>query len=105
ATAPSLLADFNPAKPPGSRLDPQLHIAVYDNRRGHGEHQLPSFHQPSNPRAFVRTPVRRPASPSALLTAVRLARTIGLTEGDRAFMGQALRLVAVLTWVPGVPGP
>jgi hypothetical protein len=103
ATAPSLLADFNPAKLPSPRDNPHLFITVYDNHRSHGDHQLPSFNQPSNPRAFVRPPVRRPATPSALLTPARLARTVGLTEGDRAFLAKSLELAQLLTWVPGLP--
>ncbi len=62
----------------------------YDAKRADGEHGLPSTRQPSNPKAFVKPPVALPPKPSAAVSAVGLARLIGLTEGDRAFLASQL---------------
>jgi hypothetical protein len=112
--SPSTLVDFNPAgsmgvlrtfsggvsswgsgssQPPMTMLvftgDPEK-VITYDTHRTSGEHGMPTSKQPSNPRAFMRTPAPVPPRPSAAISAAGLARTIGLTEGDRAFMARTL---------------
>lgn len=69
-------------------------VGEYDARRAAGDPAMPSARQPSNPRAFLRPQAAMPAKPSTAVSAVSLARTIGLTEGDRKFMAAALATVA-----------
>ena len=97
AAAPSRLIDFNPVDPNGRQnsmssgwcLDSKL-IAEYDAKRAQGHHGLSGIHLPSNPRAFLKLPTRYPSQPSDLISATMLARTIGLTEGDRRFLSDTL---------------
>ncbi|MBM3983844.1 MAG: hypothetical protein FJ304_26970 [Planctomycetes bacterium] len=93
--APSALADFNPAvaavagpKPPGPKGQhaPPNVVGVYDALRAAGATALPTQHQPSNPKAFIRPAAFTPTNPSQLVSAVALARTIGLSERDREFV-------------------
>jgi hypothetical protein len=83
----------------GSTLRPSLRVVwsgtredltAYDAKRAEGEHGLPSNRQPSNPKAFVRSEPKLPGKPSAAVSAVGLARLIGLTEGDRIFLADQL---------------
>jgi cytochrome c553 len=69
-------------------------VTEYDARRAAGDPGMPSQRQPSNPRAFLRPQVAVPARPSAAVSAAALARTIGLTEGDRKFLAAALATLA-----------
>ena len=46
--------------------------------------------QPSNPQAFVQPAPKATQKPSGMVNPVMLANTIGLTEGDRKFMAEAL---------------
>lgn len=69
-------------------------VATYDTRRADGEPGLPSERQPSNPKAFVRPTVAPPSVPSIAVNATQLARLIGLTEGDRAFVADQLAAAA-----------
>jgi len=62
----------------------------YNSRRAGGDTGMPSLRQPSNPRAFLRPVVQVPPKPSSAVTAMGLARVIGITEGDRKFMAKAL---------------
>ena len=92
ALAPSALADFSPAGPVTKAVlvrtpaGPANQVARYDALCAAGQHGLPSEHQPSNPKAFVRPPVPVPTHPSQLVSAVVLARAIGLSEDDRAWL-------------------
>ncbi|VTR94576.1 unnamed protein product [Gemmata massiliana] len=96
ALAPSALADFNPARPlnkvvTAKGLDTATNpVTKYDALRATGEHGLPSLHQPSNPKAFLRPNTPAPQTPAQLVSAVALARAIGLSEGDRAFLVKTL---------------
>jgi hypothetical protein len=74
----------------------------YEAARSQGRHGLTSPVQPSNPRAFVKPPVKTPARPSAILNAVLLAETIGLSEGDRTFFASALTEAAKQVHTPAV---
>jgi hypothetical protein len=65
-------------------------VSAYDAKRAAGEHGLPSNRQPSNPKAFVRPTAPLPPKPSGAVSATALARLIGLTEGDRAFLTNCL---------------
>jgi hypothetical protein len=69
--------------------DPKM-ITDYDTKRSTGEHGMPSNRMPSNPRSFIRTPTPVPPRPSAAVSAMSLARLIGITEGDRQFMSKAI---------------
>jgi hypothetical protein len=62
----------------------------YETARSFGRHGLTSQVQPSNPKAFARPPVKVPTRPFAVLNAPLLAGTVGLTEGDRKFLTEAL---------------
>lgn len=96
SVAPSVLADFSPAGPVNKPVLAKGNGGVtnqvtrYDASRASGDHGLPSRHQPSNPNAFVRPNSNTPAAPSHLVSAVMLARAIGLSEGDREFLATAL---------------
>jgi hypothetical protein len=65
-------------------------IASYDGARAVGKHGMVSAHQPSNPKAFVPAPTKVTQKPSGMVNALMLANTIGLTEGDRKFLAEAL---------------
>ncbi|MBA4063151.1 MAG: hypothetical protein C0501_05455 [Isosphaera sp.] len=65
-------------------------VAEYDARRAAGDAGLPSHRRPSNPKAFVRPPAAPAPKPSAAVNAVSLARALGVTEGDRAFLAGSL---------------
>jgi cytochrome c553 len=67
----------------------QRQVTEYDARRAGGEPGLPAAHRPSNPLAFVRDAAPA-AKPAAAVGAAALARTIGLTEGDRKFLAESL---------------
>ena len=117
---PDTLADFNPSGSMGS-LQPVVtgspgggwgggstlrselkivwtgnpkQITDYDAKRSEGEHGLPTQHQPSNPRAFVKPDAKLPGKPSVAVNAPGLARLIGLTEGDRTWIAGQLGLAA-----------
>jgi hypothetical protein len=114
-STPDVIADFSPSGSMGSlrstitrqpaawgggssqRVDVQLvwggslnTVTDYDTRRSGGETGLPSSRRPSNPKAFVPPPRGVPQKPSTAVSATTLARTIGLTEGDRKFMADQL---------------
>jgi hypothetical protein len=65
-------------------------VAAYDVARAAGKHGMVSAHQPSNPKAFVPAPTKVTQKPSGMVNALMLANTIGLTDGDRKFMAEAL---------------
>jgi mono/diheme cytochrome c family protein len=92
-TQPSMLIDFNPVASitPSAGLDP---VQYYDSRRALGDHGMPNDRRPSNPKAFMPPSVKPPAQPSAVLSATLLAQTIGLTEGDREFFAESVRLAS-----------
>jgi hypothetical protein len=91
--APSTLADFNPAAPvnrPGPNAALVNQVTRYDAARAGGDHGLPSEHQPSNPRAFLRPTGGAILNPSQLVSAVGLARALGLSEDDRTFLADSI---------------
>jgi hypothetical protein len=65
-------------------------LAIYDAERANGHHGVPSSALPSNPKAFAKPPTKAPQKPSDLVNPLMMANTIGLTEGDRKFMADAL---------------
>jgi hypothetical protein len=65
-------------------------LATLDAVRATGQHGMPSAAQPSNPKAFVQPPTKVTQRPSGMVNPLMLANTIGLTEGDRKFMADAL---------------
>jgi hypothetical protein len=65
-------------------------VVQYDEARAAGRHGIPSSAQPSNLKAFELVPVKAPAKPSDLVNPLMLASTIGLSVGDRKFLGDAL---------------
>ncbi|QJW97677.1 hypothetical protein [Frigoriglobus tundricola] len=97
AVAPSALADYSPAGPVNLPVGPngptsaatQL-VTRYDALRAAGAPALPTEHQPSNPKAFVRPALPAPSRPTQLISAVMLARAIGLSEDDRAFLAKCV---------------
>src|SRR5262245_26529002 len=98
-TAPSTLADFSPCGPVNKEIvtksasgDKTNQVTRYDAIRAAGNPGLPTEHVPSNPKAFVRTPVKAPLQPSEVLSAVMVAQTMGLTEPDRVFLHKALEV-------------
>lgn len=72
ATPPSELRDFG--------------VAGLLRREMGTRRELSADHVPSNPKAFVRPPTKVIRKPSEVLSAERLARTIGLSEPDRQFL-------------------
>ena len=62
----------------------------YDSARQAGRAPLPSYAQPSNPKAFARLPVNTPTRASGLVSPAMLAAAVGLGEGDRRFLADAL---------------
>src|SRR5262249_15758979 len=105
-TAPTgFLADFSPAGSVGKvdRSTGEIawggkppHVANYASQPGFGTAGVPTEHPPSNPKAFLRPPVIPSERAVDHVSPLKLARTIGLTEGDRKFMlgllGKATRL-------------
>jgi hypothetical protein len=65
-------------------------VITYDSRRAAGDPAMASPRQPSSPKAFIHPPTTVPARPSATVSAISLARVMGLTEADRAFLSQIL---------------
>lgn len=65
-------------------------IARYDEARAKGKHGMVSAAQPSNPKAFVPPAIKAKQKASDMVNPLMLANTIGLTEGDRKFMADAL---------------
>jgi hypothetical protein len=92
----SILSDFSPAGPPPPPRRPgewggtQNAVEAYDAKRAGGNPGLPSAHQPSNPKAFMKLAVQSPNKPSQLVNVTKLAETIGLSAGDRAFLARTL---------------
>jgi hypothetical protein len=84
------LIKFENQQAEAKRLDRLRQLALYDEARASGRHGMPTEAQPSNPRAFVPVPPKAPQRPSGLVNPLMLANTIGLTEGDRKFMADAL---------------
>jgi len=90
---PSVLHDFSPAGSVaigGVWSGNTLLVTRYDIARMAGNHGLPTEAQPSNPKAFYKPPIKAPSQPSGVVSATLLARTIGLTAGDRKFLADAL---------------
>lgn len=65
-------------------------LGRYDYARSEGAHGMTSRTLPSHPRAFVTPIVTRPARASEVVSPALLARTIGLTDGDRRFLSRSL---------------
>jgi hypothetical protein len=65
-------------------------VSEYDTRRAEGDPAMPSTRLPSNPRSFLRPTLGVPGRASNAVSTVTLARAIGLSEGDRAFMAKSL---------------
>ncbi|HEY1187978.1 MAG TPA: hypothetical protein VGE74_09990 [Gemmata sp.] len=65
-------------------------LADIDAARANGRLAVPSASQPSNIKAFVQLTPKATQKPSGLVNPVLLANTMGLTEGDRAFVAGAL---------------
>ena len=72
----------------------------YDVARLLGGHGLVNRAQPSNPKAFLKPPVRTPARASQVVSASSLARAIGLSAGDREYLARSLTGAA-----RGIDGP
>jgi hypothetical protein len=77
-------------------------VTAYDKSRSEGEHGMPSARLPSNPRSFFRPTVNVPLQPSSAVSATQLAQTLGITEGDREFMANALANLASSIRKPNV---
>ncbi len=94
AVPPSRLVNFTPDDSPSSRrmgwCDNSALVAQYDTRRAEGHHGLSGDNLPSNPKAFQKPTPQHPTQNSDLVSAAMLARTIGLTEGDRKFLSETL---------------
>lgn len=65
-------------------------VTRYDAARAQGDPGLPSVAQPSNPRAFLQLPIHPPARASEVVNPTMFASAVGLTEGDRRFLANAL---------------
>jgi hypothetical protein len=103
ATPSSFLADYSPSGSMGKVFGRQIAwggtldgVHHYDSERAAGHHAMPTQHLPSNPKAFLTPPLNASNLPGDHINLVKLARTLGLTEGDRAFLLQAVRDAA--TW-------
>ncbi len=98
AVVPSTLIDYNPGESLGGTkmgwCDNSALVAQYDAIRAEGKHGLSGNHLPSNPKAFFKSPIRQPNQTSDLISALMLARTIGLTEEDRKFLIETLYVAA-----------
>jgi hypothetical protein len=103
AARSSILIDFSPVGPPppprrgGEWGGTQSAVEAYDAKRADGKPALPSSHQPSNPKAFFKLPVQSPNKPSQLVNVTKLAETVGLSNGDRAFLARTLSAAAQRT--------
>lgn len=90
---PNVLRDFSPAGSVGTAggwSGSTLAVTRYDIARLAGNPGLPSVALPSNPSAFVKTPLKVPGQPAGAVNATLLARTLGLTTGDRKFLADTL---------------
>ena len=76
------LLDFNPVG-----TTPMLR---YDAARAREEVELPSAYRPSNPKAYEHPHSKAPQHASELVSAMTLARAIGLSEPDRKFLFESL---------------
>ncbi len=65
-------------------------VLEYDKARSQGYHDMPSEALPSNPKAFSTKVPSLPRTPSGMVNTFMLAGAIGLTDGDREFMIEAL---------------
>ena len=88
SAAPNRLLNFSPVG-----MAPVNSVLRYDAARARDEPGLPSAHQPSNPKAFVR-PVAKAQRVSEVVSVMTLARAIGLTEADREFLSNSLDITA-----------
>jgi len=89
----SILNDFSPAGSVGTPRGWSGSTSIvmkYDISRLSGNHGLTSAAQPSNPKAFIKPQAYAPGQPSSVVSASLLARTIGLTTGDRKFLSDTL---------------
>ncbi|MCE9562061.1 MAG: hypothetical protein K8U57_08395 [Planctomycetes bacterium] len=109
ATPSGFLTDFSPAgsigKLNGNRIawgGSSLSVTQYDAQRAAGQPGVPTEHLPSNPRAFLRPPVNVSAHPGDHLSSAKLARTMGITEGDRVFLDKTFRDAALFIAKPQV---
>jgi hypothetical protein len=87
------LIDFSPVptpRPGNWACVSPAQVAKYDAARAKGQSALPSAFQPSNPRAFTRPPAPAVHRFSEVIGALSLARTVGLTTGDRALLTRVL---------------
>jgi hypothetical protein len=73
-----------------ARAEKMTKLTQYDTARAGGKSGLPSVAQPSNPKAFIQPSLKAPQKPSGLVNPLSLAHALGLTEGDRKFMAEAL---------------
>jgi hypothetical protein len=103
ATPSSFLADYSPSGSMGKVFGRQIAwggtlkgVYQYDSERAEGHHAVPTQHLPSNPKAFLTPPLNASNLPGDHISLVKLARTLGVTEGDRAFLLKAVRDAA--TW-------
>jgi hypothetical protein len=101
ATPSSFLADYSPAGSIGTVRGRRITwggtvsgVERYDTEREAGNPNMPTQHLPSNPKAFLTPPINASNNPGDHLSIVTLARTLGLTEGDRAFMLESARSAA-----------
>jgi hypothetical protein len=97
ATPSSMLIDYSPSGSMGKTIGTHttwggstLQVNNYDEARAAGHNGMISERLPSNPKAFVKQPIRAPNQPAQLVSALMLARTIGLTDADRKFLAEAL---------------
>jgi hypothetical protein len=103
ATPSSFLVDYSPSGSMGRVSGKHITwggtlegVTSYDGERAVGHHTVPTQHLPSNPKAFLTPPLNASKLPGDHVSLVKLARTLGLTEGDRIFLLQAVRDAA--TW-------
>ncbi|MFO0799068.1 MAG: hypothetical protein U0804_16495 [Gemmataceae bacterium] len=67
-----------------------VQLGRYDAARSVGAHGMTSRILPSHPRAFVTPVVTRPGRASDVVSPGLLARTVGLSDGDRRFLARSL---------------
>ncbi len=79
-----------------------VELVRYEAARSVGYPGLVTQAQPSNPRAFIKLPVKAPVRASNVVNTVLLAGTIGLTEGDRKFLAKSLADAAKAVGQPKV---
>ena len=101
ATPSSFLADFSPAGSMGKVNGKRITwggsldaVCLYDIEREAGQHGIPSEHLPSNPKAFLTPPLTSSKNPGDHLSIVKLARTLGITDGDRTFLFESSQSLA-----------